>query len=105
MVPFDRTKPLIAKRVAFVPDPSVRATVDSLPSAATNRYNAEVICFTSTRTRYCLKNLHSIDIKIHSLIVCKIQIENETGRKDQFTCLLSMYRNLVFTFQHMDQNQ
>jgi hypothetical protein len=58
MIPFDRTKPLIAKRMESANDPNVRATVMSLPTAAMNLNNAEAIWFTSTRIRYCLKNLH-----------------------------------------------
>jgi len=43
LIPFDRTKPLIEKRMASVNDPSVRATVISLPTAAINLNSAEAI--------------------------------------------------------------
>jgi hypothetical protein len=60
LIPFDRTKPLIEKRMASENDPNVRAIVISLPTAAMNLKNAKAIWCTSTRIRYCLKNLHSV---------------------------------------------
>jgi hypothetical protein len=40
--------------------PNVRAIVISLPTAAMNLNNAKAIWCTSTRIRYCLKNLHQV---------------------------------------------
>lgn len=39
MIPFDKTKPLIQKRMESANDPNVRATVISLPTAAMNLNN------------------------------------------------------------------
>jgi hypothetical protein len=46
--------------MASTNDPNVRATFKSLPTAAMSLNNAEAIWFTSTRIRYCLKNLHQV---------------------------------------------
>jgi hypothetical protein len=43
LIPFDRTKPLIEKRMASENDPNVRAIVISLPTAAMNLNNAKAI--------------------------------------------------------------
>jgi len=105
MVPFDKIKPLIAKRMVSVNDPRVKATFNSLPTPAINRNNAEAIWFTSKRTRHCLKNLHYVDTKCMSLFICRVQVKNES-RKDQRACLLSMCINKApFTFQYLDQIQ
>jgi hypothetical protein len=46
--------------MASTNDPNVKATVRSLPIAAMNLNNEEAIWCTSTRIRYCLKNLHQV---------------------------------------------
>jgi len=51
MVPFDKIKPLIAKRIVSINDPRVKAAFNSLPTPAINRNSAEAIWFTSKRTR------------------------------------------------------
>ena len=99
MVPFDRIKPLIAKRMVSINDPSVKAAFNSLPTPARNRNNAEDIWFTSKRTRYCLKNLHYVDIKCMSFFICMVEVENETCRVEY------VEKKVVFTFQYLDQIQ
>lgn len=57
MVPFDKTKPLIAMRMDNTYDPMVKPTVRSLPSAPINRNKDEAIWLTINRRRNCLKSL------------------------------------------------
>lgn len=57
-IPFDRMKPLVARRMANTKEPIVKPTVNSLPSAPINRNKDEAIWLTNNRRRNCLKNLH-----------------------------------------------